>query len=116
MALLAYFHPREVLTTHLTEEQTHSASPPEHILGGDDGQQLQEAGARHCSKAAWLRISSICIIFGQQQKQKTKKGFLWCIFFFLYQLSLVLSRTEESFQALTAGGHCEGQLLRLPSH
>lgn len=80
--LFAYFHSGEVLTTHLTEEQTHSAVPLEHMFSGDDGQQLQNAEGHQCSEAAWLRISSICIISGhilwsqKQQKQKTKKGFL----------------------------------------
>lgn len=75
------FHFGEVLTKHLTEEQTHSAFPPEHVSGGDDGQQLQDAEAHHCSEAAWLGISSIWIIFGhilssqKRQKQKSKKDF-----------------------------------------
>lgn len=116
---LRCFHSADVLTTHLTEEQTHSAFPPEHVFSGDGGQQLQDAEAHHCSEAAWLRINSICIIWTysvESKATKTKdKNRIFVGFFSPSQLSLVLSRTEESFQVLTAGGHCEGELLRLPS-
>lgn len=80
-----FFFCGDVLTTHLTEEQTHSAFPPEHVFSGDGGQQLQDAEAHHCSEAAWLRINSICIIWtysveSKAKKTKDKKGFLWGFF------------------------------------
>lgn len=70
------FHFGEVLTKHLTEEQTHSAFPPEHVFGGDDGQQLQDAEAHHCSEAAWLGIEkafeSFLDTFSQVKSDKNK--------------------------------------------